>query len=174
MPADRKEELEDFEKGTVEHKKYADEIRQLAVIYEQVEKTVINRAAEQDLFESDNEEADVIWQIERFMNKYGYYLKDGWWRHIEDAAIYPANQAVEKDNFERHLCPVCRKTIFEHWWSAEACKECGWKDDGFQYDSPDYENSSNTMSVNQAKKAYAEGRKDRILIDLPYSDEEEN
>ena len=37
----------------------------------------------------------------------------------------------------------------------------------------DYINGANTMSVNEARMAYAEGRKDRIFNDLPYSDEEE-
>ena len=39
------------------------------------------------------------------------------------------------------------------------CDICGWENDPIQNDKPDYEGGANKMSLNQAKKAYAEGKK---------------
>ena len=46
---------------------------------------------------------------------------------------------IEDD--ERHLCPVC-----------------GWTDDAVQEKYPEWENCANDMSLNEARKAYKEGR----------------
>lgn len=39
------------------------------------------------------------------------------------------------------------------------CTRCGWEKDGVQEDKPDYEGGANKMSLNEARKAYKEGRK---------------
>lgn len=57
-----------------------------------------------------------------------------------------------------HMCPVCGKTRFPSRWSFRFCDVCGWQDDGFQEDNPDEDACANIMSLNEARKAYAEGR----------------
>ena len=39
------------------------------------------------------------------------------------------------------------------------CNKCGWENDEIQRNKPDYEGGANKMSLNQAKKAYKEGKK---------------
>ena len=57
-----------------------------------------------------------------------------------------------------HLCPVCGKFRFPYRWSHGFCEVCGWQDDGYQEDNPDEDCLANIMSLNEARKAYAEGR----------------
>lgn len=56
------------------------------------------------------------------------------------------------------ICPVCGKHTFEEDDNFEICPVCGWEDDGIQRDDPDYDGGANHMSLNQAKKAWAEGK----------------
>lgn len=39
------------------------------------------------------------------------------------------------------------------------CSNCGWENDEVQRDKPDYKGGANKMSLNEARKAYKEGRK---------------
>lgn len=39
------------------------------------------------------------------------------------------------------------------------CSKCGWEKDGVQEDKPNYSGGANEMSLNEAKKAYKEGKK---------------
>lgn len=55
---------------------------------------------------------------------------------------------------EVRMCPVCGGEQLE---AFEICG-CGWQNDPVQYDDPDYAGGANRMSLNEAKKAYAEGR----------------
>ena len=57
-----------------------------------------------------------------------------------------------------HKCPVCWKTVFHDTASFETCDVCGWTDDLFQEENPDEDCFANIMSLNEAKKAFAEGR----------------
>lgn len=52
-------------------------------------------------------------------------------------------------------CPVCGKTRLT---SFETCPVCGWSNDYVQFEYPDMENGDNTMSLNQARKAWKEGK----------------
>lgn len=54
----------------------------------------------------------------------------------------------------RNLCPVCGKYELEPF---EVCG-CGWENDIFVLDDPDYAGGANEMSINEARKAYAEWR----------------
>lgn len=54
-------------------------------------------------------------------------------------------------------CPVCGQYEFERENNFEICEVCGWENDGIQMDNPDEENCANRMSLNQARKAWAEG-----------------
>ena len=57
-----------------------------------------------------------------------------------------------------HRCPVCAKYSFEGDSTFEFCEVCGWQDDRVQESHPDWECCANIMSLNEARKAYAEGR----------------
>jgi predicted nucleic acid-binding Zn ribbon protein len=54
-------------------------------------------------------------------------------------------------------CPVCEKGIITDPFGE--CLVCGWLDDPFQELDPDMDRCNNTMSLNQARKAWKEGRK---------------
>lgn len=58
-------------------------------------------------------------------------------------------------------CPVCGKYKFEEENDFDICPYCMWENDGVQYDDPDYAGGANQMSLNEARKAYKEGREVR-------------
>lgn len=58
----------------------------------------------------------------------------------------------------KHKCPVCGKYEFPKEGSLEICEVCKWQDDMFQEEFPDECCCANRMSLNEAKKAYAEGK----------------
>ncbi len=62
---------------------------------------------------------------------------------------------------DSHLCPVCGKFEFEFHGSFDICNVCGWEDDNLQESKPNYSGGANIMSLNEAKKAWAEGREIR-------------
>lgn len=68
-------------------------------------------------------------------------------------------------NKERYLkmdetiCPVCGNHHFEEKNAYEECPVCGWADDLLQRCDHDYKGGFNRISVNEAKKIYASGRK---------------
>lgn len=53
------------------------------------------------------------------------------------------------------ICPVCGKTELSDF---ETCEVCGWANDYVQSAHPDMTHGDNTMSLNQARKAYKEGK----------------
>lgn len=53
-------------------------------------------------------------------------------------------------------CPVCGKHTFSDVF--EKCPVCGWENDYVQESNPDWHNCANEMSLNDARKAYAEGK----------------
>ena len=62
------------------------------------------------------------------------------------------------DKTRPHLCPVCGKYVFPYYGSWDICEVCGWMDDPYQMEEPDEDRLTNTMSLNEARKAYAEGK----------------
>lgn len=70
---------------------------------------------------------------------------------------------IEDD--ERHLCPVCKRNLFPCHNSFKECPVCGWTDDAVQEKYPEWGNCANDMSLNEARKAYKEGRP----IEQPWS-----
>ena len=56
-----------------------------------------------------------------------------------------------------HLCPVCKSYNFTE--PFEDCPVCGWCNDVVQEDIPDLGHCGNYMNLNEAKQAYAEGKK---------------
>lgn len=54
------------------------------------------------------------------------------------------------------LCPCCGRHYFTEKNSYEICPVCGWEDDRFQRENPDYEGGANKMSLNEARRKYNE------------------
>lgn len=55
-------------------------------------------------------------------------------------------------------CPVCGQYEFEMEDDYDICNVCGWENEKYQITHPDEEGGANRMSLNQAKKAWAEGK----------------
>ena len=55
------------------------------------------------------------------------------------------------------ICPVCRQHSFSE--PFEKCPVCNWENDYVQENNPEWRNCSNEMSLNDAKRAFAENRK---------------
>lgn len=55
-------------------------------------------------------------------------------------------------------CPVCGEYEFEEVDDYDICEVCGWENERYQFDHPDEEDCANRMSLNQARKAWAEGK----------------
>ena len=51
------------------------------------------------------------------------------------------------------ICPLCGQHHFEE------CPVCGWVNDGVQRADPDYRGGYNRISLNEAKKKFAAGKK---------------
>lgn len=56
---------------------------------------------------------------------------------------------------ESNRCPVCNKHDLE---AFDICPSCGWENDTVQLCDPDFSGGANRMSLNEAKKAYKEGK----------------
>lgn len=56
------------------------------------------------------------------------------------------------------ICPVCKEFHFYEDDNFELCEVCGWKNDGLQQAIPDHTDGANKMSLNEAQKAWAEGK----------------
>lgn len=65
------------------------------------------------------------------------------------------NKMIEKE-VDQIICPVCGKYEFKE--PFEDCPICNWTNDIVQADYPDWAGCGNIMSLNEARKAYAEGR----------------
>lgn len=59
---------------------------------------------------------------------------------------------------EKHKCPVCGKYMFEERDSMDFCEVCGWFDDVLYEMNPNYRGGRSKLSLNEARKAYEEGR----------------
>jgi len=58
-------------------------------------------------------------------------------------------------------CPCCLNyTLTEKPPGTYAiCSMCNWEDDSVQYDDPNYKGGANEMSLNEAKRVFANGGK---------------
>lgn len=63
---------------------------------------------------------------------------------------------VNGKEYESTLCPCYGK---EETTAFMVCSVCGWSNDFMQAEHPDMTGGDNKMSLNQAKIAYAEGRR---------------
>ena len=60
---------------------------------------------------------------------------------------------------KKYKCPVCEKYEFEQEDNFSIYHCCMWENDGLQNHNPDYAGGANKMSLNEARKAYKEGKK---------------
>lgn len=60
---------------------------------------------------------------------------------------------------EKIICPACGQHSFDEDNDFEECPVCGWVNDGVQRADPDYRGGYNRISLNEAKKKFAEGKK---------------
>ena len=60
---------------------------------------------------------------------------------------------------KKYKCPVCGKYEFKQEDNFSICHCCMWENDGLQNHNPDYAGGANKMSLNEARKAYKEGKK---------------
>lgn len=76
-----------------------------------------------------------------------------------DCAILSLEVKDMKDKkskgYMKDICPVCGKSRVGHF---EICPVCGWSNDFVQAEDPDFKHGDNSMSLNEAKKAWKEGR----------------
>ena len=54
------------------------------------------------------------------------------------------------------VCPCCGRYIFDEKGKYEICPVCGWEDDPVQRREPDLAGGANKLSLNEARKAWAE------------------
>ncbi|MBQ3579245.1 MAG: hypothetical protein IJK59_07430 [Firmicutes bacterium] len=87
----------------------------------------------------------------------------GWLRVLDEYAFEsePAGHLFPKRCFEEShgSCPVCGSEIRRDD-CFEICRRCGWEDDPLNRDDPGYD-GINPMSLDQARKAWAEGKRIR-------------
>ena len=57
------------------------------------------------------------------------------------------------------VCPVCGKYTFEYAGDFDICPVCNWEDEPLQLENPDEEDCTNHMSLNQAREAWANGKR---------------
>lgn len=58
-------------------------------------------------------------------------------------------------NETKTSCPCCGKMKVEEY---EICDVCYWQNDPVQFRNPDYKGGANVMSLNEARKAYKQGK----------------
>ncbi len=58
----------------------------------------------------------------------------------------------------KNICPVCGRKMLEEY---EICDICDWQNDSVQLRRPEWEGCANNMSLNEARKAFSEGKKIR-------------
>lgn len=57
--------------------------------------------------------------------------------------------------YGKQVCACCNRMEVDFY---DICDICGWQNDLLQNKKADYKGGANKMSLNEAKKAYAEGR----------------
>jgi len=60
------------------------------------------------------------------------------------------------DNINKKQCSCCGEKTLDKDSIFEICSVCGWQDDEFQNENPDYAGGANEINLNQAKKQYRE------------------
>jgi hypothetical protein len=60
---------------------------------------------------------------------------------------------------DKHKCLCCDKETLNEPGRWETCNICNWEDDPLMRVMPDYNGDGMDMTLNEARKAYKEGRK---------------
>lgn len=58
----------------------------------------------------------------------------------------------------KYKCACCGKNGISEPGTVEPCSFCGWMEDPYQEHYPDAKGGANIMSLNEARKAYKEGK----------------
>ncbi|GHU96902.1 hypothetical protein FACS189483_01250 [Spirochaetia bacterium] len=66
-----------------------------------------------------------------------------------------ANILDQKDDTGLKKCVCCGQKTLPQGSVSVICPICGWRDDEFQNNHPDYPSGTNHISLNDAKKAWA-------------------
>jgi hypothetical protein len=56
-------------------------------------------------------------------------------------------------------CPCCEKENMLCELDYDICQNCGWEDDPLQREDPDYTGANGYLTLNEAKRMLAEGKK---------------
>lgn len=75
----KEDEIYDYEEGTKEYEEACSITSAWLELCEKLEKQAIKVATEEGLIDESMKDAGTFYQLERFMNKYGYYDGSGWW-----------------------------------------------------------------------------------------------
>ena len=75
----KEDEIYDYEEGTKEYEEACSITSAWLELCEKLEKQAIKVATEEGLIDENMKDAGTFYQLERFMNKYGYYDGSGWW-----------------------------------------------------------------------------------------------
>ncbi|MBC8954502.1 CPCC family cysteine-rich protein [Xenorhabdus sp. PB62.4] len=60
---------------------------------------------------------------------------------------------------DKYHCPCCNHTALDELGKYLICDICGWEDDPVQSKNADFQGGANEMSLNEARKAFSEGKK---------------
>lgn len=52
------------------------------------------------------------------------------------------------------FCPCCGEGLVDEGHLYDVCEICGWKDDDYQFNHPDYRGGANHLSLNEARAAF--------------------
>ena len=75
----KEDEIYDYEEGTKEYERACLVSDSWSDLLEELEERAIEVASEEGLIDENMKDAGTFYQLERFMNKYGYYDGSGWW-----------------------------------------------------------------------------------------------
>ena len=75
----KEDEIYDYEEGTKEYERACLVSDSWSDLLEKLEERAIEAASEEGLIDENMKDAGTFYQLERFMNKYGYYDGSGWW-----------------------------------------------------------------------------------------------
>lgn len=75
----KEDETYDYEEGTEEYEKACSESDAWWDILDNLEKRCLQIAEAEGLIDESLSDSGTFYQLERFMNKYGYYDGSGWW-----------------------------------------------------------------------------------------------
>ena len=66
---------------------------------------------------------------------------------------------MEEQNENLVPCPCCGVGFVSEGHEFDICEECGWEDDDYQFNHPDYRGGANRISLNEARQNYLAKRK---------------